>query len=641
MTNSNRRQVRHSLRDYLARLYESARWRLVVTVLLAALCSLTEGVGIVLLIPTLQLAGMNIGGQGRLKDYAGAIDRALGWIGLNPSLPVLLTIFLLLVSARTLLLKLQMVAGAAVQQRLQVNMRERLHRAIVNADWLYLCRKKSSDLVHALTGEIDRIGIITTLTLMLAGEILVGVVYIIVAGALSPVATLLVLAAGMVLALLLHGRTRLIAGIGADVSRMNEHLYGAIVSHLQNLKAIKAYNAEKQDREVFAQLNSIVAATFNQAARRRAFSSGWFEIGSFAILSAAVYVSLGAFAVSPAGILILLLIFARLMPRLIAAYSDYQGIVNQLPAFDTITELENQCAAASEPSRAGDPVRLTRSIELKEISFSYPDRAVLNAVNLAIKAGQTVALVGPSGSGKSTLADLVIGLLRPDRGSIEIDGIDLANANLAAWRSQIGYVSQDTVLTHESLRANLKWARPDASEEAMWHALRLAAAEDLVRRLPDGLDTIVGDRGAFLSHGERQRIAIARALLRQPTLLVFDEATNSLDRENEESVLEAIDNLHGNLTILMISHRLSALRRADVVYLMEHGRIAQAGSWQSLRANRGANLEIEDGEAVAQSALRRSPTGGVEDFAQAENSADSDLVPDSDWGLARARSRVA
>ena len=576
--------------EYLSTLYDAARWRLIVTILLAALCSLTEGVGILLLIPTLQVSGMSLTGQGKMQTYAAAIDVALRWVHLTPSLPVLLAIFLVLISTRTLIMKLQLVASSIVQQRMQVYQREHLHRAIVNADWLFLCRKKSADVVHVLTREVERIGTVTFLTQLLAGEILVTVIYMIVGAALSAGVTLVVLGAGLVLAFLLKEKTKTIAAIGTEVSRVNERLYGAIIGHVQNLKAIKAYNGEVRDREAFADLNSAVAEAGNEAARRQAFSSGWFEFGSFLILSSAVYASINVFSVGPASILILLLVFARLMPRVVAGHADYQGIINQLPAFTAIMRLKEECEQAVEHLNTdGQMVQLHRAVELREVSFSYQIAAapVIKSASLALKAGQTVAFVGPSGSGKSTLADIVIGLLRPDSGSVTVDGIDLANSNLSHWRTQIGYVSQDTLLTHDSLRSNLAWARNDITEDEMWRALNLAAAEDLVRRLPGGLDTVVGDRGTLLSHGERQRLAIARALLRNPSLLVLDEATNSLDSENEERVLEAIDNLHGNLTILIIAHRFSTLKRADVVYVIDRGRIVETGDWQSIASRQG------------------------------------------------------
>jgi ATP-binding cassette subfamily C protein len=202
---------------------------------------------------------------------------------------------------------------------------------------------------------------------------------------------------------------------------------------------------------------------------------------------------------------------------------------------------------------------------------------VLRGVDLFLEAGKMTAIVGPSGAGKSTLADLANGLLLPTRGRLLVDGIPLGPAVMRQWRRQVGYVGQDTVLFHQSVRANLLWASPHATEEQMREALLLASAE-FVYDLPGGLESVVGDRGILLSSGQRQRIALARALLRRPTLLLLDEATNALDVENEARVLdalrEAMRKREGRLTILMIAHRASAVRKADRVFELEGGRVA-------------------------------------------------------------------
>jgi len=571
--------VKDSLLQYLSVLYRGTGRRLTVTIVLAALCSLTDGIGIVLLIPALQIAGVNLAGQGSLGRFAGTIDAALHRFDLTPSVPLLLLSLLLLLSARTVLVKMQTVAGTGVQLRIQVYLRERLHLAVLNADWLFLCRLKSSDLIHVFTGEVSRVGAATLFTLLLAGDLLVTVIYIVAASILSPGVTMVVLGAGLLLTIVLWERTRALGGVGGAITEKSQLLYAAIVDHVQNLKATKAYNAELRDGEVFAELNSEVYAVFNDDARRKALSSALFEIGAFVVLIVAIYGSIRVLAVSPAGILILLLIFARLMPRMVAAHAHYQSIVSHLPAVDSIVELEARCVAASprtEPSFTLPPLR--DRLELNHVSFAYPPAGapVIADVTMTIEAGRTVAFVGASGSGKSTLADLIIGLLAPDTGAITIDGIALDASNAAGWRAQVGFVSQDTVLFHDTLRANLNWARPDATEDEMWQVLKMAAADEMVRRLPAGLDTVVGDRGVLFSHGERQRLAIARALLRKPALLVLDEATNSLDGDNEARVLDAIEKLHGSLTIILIAHRFSTVRRADAIYSFDRGRVAQS-----------------------------------------------------------------
>ncbi len=188
-------------------------------------------------------------------------------------------------------------------------------------------------------------------------------------------------------------------------------------------------------------------------------------------------------------------------------------------------------------------------------------------------ARSTTAVVGQSGAGKSTLADVLTGLLAPDAGEMSVDGVPVAGARRRAWRRQVAYVPQDVYLFHDSIRNNLLWGQPDATENALRQALERAAAS-FVFRLPQGMETVVGDAGVRLSGGERQRLALARALLKRPSLLILDEATSALDLENEARICEAIEGLHGDLTVVVIGHRLPNLRRADQVVVLDAGRIA-------------------------------------------------------------------
>lgn len=267
---------------------------------------------------------------------------------------------------------------------------------------------------------------------------------------------------------------------------------------------------------------------------------------------------------------------------------SYQSFVNLLPAFSTVMTMQARCEAAAEPkAERVENFKLRHGIQFEQVSFGYQDNGrapVIWNLDLTVKAGQTTAIVGPSGAGKSTIADLVTGLLVPDQGRVLVDGIPLGPERMRAWRDQIGYVSQDTFLFHETVRANLLWSRPGASDEEINRVLRLAAAEEFVSGLPGGLDTILGDRGVLVSGGERQRLALARALLRRPSLLILDEATSNVDSENEGRIQRAIQELHGQMTILVIAHRLSTIRDADVIHVLEQGRLVESGTWDTLAA---------------------------------------------------------
>ena len=219
-------------------------------------------------------------------------------------------------------------------------------------------------------------------------------------------------------------------------------------------------------------------------------------------------------------------------------------------------------------------------------------------LNIKIKAGKTTAIVGPSGAGKSTIADMVMGFIKPDSGQILVDKIPVSSENLHSWRDKIGYVAQDTFLFNDTIRNNLLLANPDSTEEEIKEALKLASADEFTFKLPQGIDTVVGDRGVLLSGGEKQRLALARALLRKPSILILDEATSNLDSENEMKILDSIEKLHGNITILIIAHRLSTIQNADIIYLIESGNLVESGTWNELISLKSKFKTIYDYQSI-------------------------------------------
>lgn len=577
---------------YLRALFAGSRAWVAFAVGVIILASMTEGVGVMLLLPTLQIAGLDLTNQGAAGRYTLAIRRGFESIGLHPTLLMLLGIFVVLVAARAFLTQLQGLAATTVDQQLEDRLRRRLYGAIVNANWLFVCRSRSSDFTHALTAEIERVGVMTYNLVFLSADVIVSLVYLVIAFLLSAPMTAVVLASGGLLALLMRGRTRALHDSGVEVSRRVQELFAGTIEHLQNLKTVKTYGAQSRSVERFAALSAGAAAASIDAVRQQSLAGAWFEFGSTLVIGAVVYVSIRIIAVPPAELLILLLLFIRVMPRFMSVYSEFRLFVGSLPAFTNVTEIEARCAAAAEPpSVVTTRLPLRRAIELRGVSFSYRPgaAAAIAGVDLMVPAGGVTALVGSSGAGKSTIADLVMGLLVPDAGAVAVDDLVMGPEQARSWRDQIGYVGPDSFLFHDTVRNNLLWARPGASEEGVAAALRLAAGE-FVATLAAGLDTVVGDRGAMLSQGERQRIALARALLRKPSLLILDEATNALDSESEARVLRAIDRLRGELTILLIAHRLSTIRWADLIHVVENGYVVESGSLESLTARHDSRL---------------------------------------------------
>jgi len=236
-----------------------------------------------------------------------------------------------------------------------------------------------------------------------------------------------------------------------------------------------------------------------------------------------------------------------------------------------------------------DPAQIAGDVRLDNVSFAYPgaDRPALAGVTLDVPAGHTLALVGETGSGKTTLASLIARLYDPGRGHVRIDGIDIRDLRLTDLAAVVGVVSQETYLLHTTVRENLRYAKPDASDAEIENAARAAQIHDLISGLPDGYDTMVGSRGYRFSGGEKQRIAIARTLLRDPRVLVLDEATSALDNETERAVQQAFDHMARGRTTITIAHRLSTVRDADQIVVLDHGHIVESGDHDSLIAGNG------------------------------------------------------
>jgi ATP-binding cassette subfamily B protein len=272
------------------------------------------------------------------------------------------------------------------------------------------------------------------------------------------------------------------------------------------------------------------------------------------------------------------------------------SVISSLALFARIFEYLDLPVDVDEPAHPVtiDLAGVQGDVRFEKVGFSYPgaDRAAITDVSLDVPAGTTLALVGETGSGKTTLASLTARLYDPTSGTVSIDGIDIRDMRLADLAAIVGVVSQETYLLHTTVRENLRYAKPGATDAEIEAAARAAQIHDLIAGLPDGYDTMVGSRGHRFSGGEKQRIAIARTLLRDPRVLVLDEATSALDTETERAVQKAFDQLAHGRTTITIAHRLSTVRNADQIVVLDHGRIVEAGTHGSLIEGNGRYAEL-------------------------------------------------
>jgi len=579
--------LRATFPAYLRCLVRAMPGRTALAVAATAAQAVVEAVAFLMLVPLLAIVGLDIGAA-EVGDLAMYVRRAFAWLGLQATLGPVLAGYVVIVSVQALVAQAQIQAVLSLEHQFVGALRRRLCGAITRAKWLYLVTTRSSDLAHVLTQELERVGTLTYQVLSVGSSAVIGVVYIALAFRVSATMTLIVTGTAGALLVLLRGRLAVVRKESAALADARARLFGAAVEHVSSLRIAKSHGTEQEHIDAFARTADALATAHIDAIHVHLGSRTVFNIGAVTGLVLILYVGLAWLKLSPASMVLLLYVFTRTMPRLSTVQQGIHGAADYLTSFASYSRLQAAVDAEAEvpPTPLLRPVTFRDSITLESVTFAHARGAdeAIHDLMIDIPFGAITGIVGHSGAGKSTLADLVTCLQRPQSGRVLIDGIPLDAAMIPAWKRQIGYVDQDTFLFNESVRANLLWANPSATDEDLRRAVSLAAAE-FVFDLPQGLDTTVGDRGIRLSGGERQRLALARALIREPSLLVLDEATSALDADNEMRILGALERLRGQVTVVLITHRLSAVRCADVIYLLDNGHVIESGDWSTLIGN--------------------------------------------------------
>ncbi|MDB2576340.1 ABC transporter ATP-binding protein/permease [Planctomycetota bacterium] len=373
--------------------------------------------------------------------------------------------------------------------------------------------------------------------------------------------------------------------------RLQAEVTGRLTESLGGIRIIKGFHALARENDIF-----------------RAGVMRIFENVKSTLTTTAAVTSLGTFFVGVASVVILgyggreilaeqmtvgeLFSFTLFLALLIGPIIQMANIGTQMTeafaGLDRTAELLQQPGEDDDPLRVEVMPRINGHLRFEDVSFAYEEgEPVLKGIDFEAQPGQVVALVGSSGSGKSTLASIAVSFLSPDTGRVLVDGVDLRTVELASYRSQLGLVLQDEFLFDGMIRENLLFARPEASEEEIVEAARRAHVTEFADRMPEGLDTVIGERGVKLSGGQKQRVTIARALLADPRVLLLDEATSSLDTESESFIQESLAELLAGRTTLVIAHRLSTIQRADLILVIEDGEVVERGRHGDLMAQEG------------------------------------------------------
>jgi ATP-binding cassette subfamily C protein len=566
----------HLLGAFLRDFAGFVRGRIAAAVALVAAGTLLEGVGLLMLVPLLGIVLGSGSGSQRLDSWSARLLDLLPATSSAGRLAWLLAGFGLLMVLRGIVLLRRDVLLARIQTRFVESWRQRLVERLAASRWDVVARLRHGRVTHIIGTDVQSLRVAAQLVVqngvalaMLAGQVLLAIL-------ISPLIALLLIPLLVAGSLWLRPVARRARALGSELSSAQLGLMNSTTQFLGGLKLALSQDLQRsyveEYRSILAGASEREVAFARQRAKAQVILTGFAAaVAGLVLLFDLVFVGS-----APAALIALLVILGRTSAPLTQLQQGAQQVFHSLPAFANIRALDAELGAATreEPAPAAFALASTE-IAFRQVSFDHgaAGEGGICAVDVTIGEGELVGLAGSSGAGKTTFADLLVGLYPPASGTIEIGGAALAGPVLTAWRRSLAYVSQDPFLFHDSLRANLLWAAPGASEAEIRQALEMAGADRLVRRLPAGLDTLAGERGSLLSGGERQRIALARALLRKPRLLLLDEATNAIDVEGEQALLRRLAALPSRPTIIVIAHRETTLAEVDRVIAMESGRI--------------------------------------------------------------------
>ena len=584
------------INDLLSRL----GWRFPVLVLWTALVGLSEGASIVLLLPLLNRVGIVATSPPSFASTL--IEKGLGVIGANGTDAILV----LVVTVATAQMGLSVVLNwwsVRLARSYQSRRQLELFRAFMRAKWTFIIDRKAGEMVNAIITECERLGRAFTLCLSLFGSTVVALIYIVLSSFIAWQATLALVVFVIAAAVATIHFYRKSYAVGESLAPLNAQLQALLEEQFAGAKFIKA--SIGPDRAI-AQIEPLVHRlgdinTF--ATALPAIVRALLEYIALIGLALVLVLTSAGFGVAPGNVIIVLALFGRLFPRLTTVQAQLYALNANLHAVEALDKIQMTAEAQAErceggrlPLTIGHPTNLI----IRNLQVTFGERIALDQVNLALPIPGVMAIVGRSGAGKSTLVHTLLGLIEPSAGSIQLGIYDLVSTPLGAWRRSIGYVPQETILFHASIRDNLTLVNAGATESDLRTAAGRAHALEFIEALSDGFETIIGDQGVKLSGGQRQRLGIARALLMNPGLLIMDEAMSALDTESEVELLRTLEELRKQIGVLLVAHRLAAARSADVICVFENGRIVESGAWNELMARKKRLYALAQAQSLAE-----------------------------------------
>ncbi len=535
------------------------------------MAAVAEGVGLAALLPLLNLVIAPESTESAQSVMMLYVERTFAFVGLEVSIAALLVVIVGMITVKSLLTMAAVTQVAYTAAHTSMNLRLRVVRALLVARWKHFVDQRTGDFASAVGAEPVRAALAYNSACWILASVILLAIYAVLSVAISWEVSIAAIVVGCFAMATLNRFVAVSRRAGQDQTRFQKSFMTRLLQGLDGMKPLKAMAREGS----LGPLIEADAMGLNRAHRTIAVSQEAMkeahEIIRVLAVAGGIYVFLTLFNQPAESLFVLMLLFSRVLQKVTQLQSHYQAVAANLQAFSFLQTTAKAAERAREPAVGGEVPVFMSSISLREVSFFYDRENILDRASMMLPAGKFIAIVGGSGAGKTTVADLIIGLYRPQSGEIWIDDLPMSDVDIKAWRRMIGYVPQETFLFHDTVAANLTLGDDNISHDRVENALRRAEAWEFVTALPEDMKTVVGERGARLSGGQRQRIAIARALIRDPALLILDEATTALDPETEAGIASTLRRLSGEVTVLSISHQPAMREAADVVYRIEGG----------------------------------------------------------------------
>lgn len=532
------------------------------------LAGAAEALSLTALLPLLSIA---VGDSIDSKMGRMVVD-VLHQAGLSPTLEVILLVIVggMFLKGAILLLTNQQVGHTVAH--VATALRLDLIKALLASRWQYYLRQPAGALANSVATEAYRAAMGFEHSVNVLALAIEALVYSIVALFISWEATLASLLIGTVLFVALNRLVRAAKRAGNKQTHLLRHLLTYLSDVLSSVKSLKAMARDNvADAILHEQTRMLEKATRKEVTNRAALQALQEPILA-ALTASGLYLALVVWKLSLPEVMVMVFLLTRILGLLNKTQRRYQQLVAQESAYWALRNAADEARMEAERSTGTLMPTLEQGVNLHHIAFSYGRKAIFTDLNIEVPVHSFTALMGSSGAGKSTMLDLLCGLAEPESGEILIDGVSLHNIDLRRWRHMIGYVSQDTVLLHDTILNNILVGEPSITPEDAERALKQAGAWDFVNSFPDGVHTVVGERGGMLSGGQRQRIAIARALAHQPKLLLLDEPTSALDPESERMICATLQNLAKEFTIIAVSHQPAVINAASRVFIVSGGK---------------------------------------------------------------------